>query len=102
MSKCEISARKYGTAFLRYIANTGMNRTRTVMSECAGPRCERNGICSASASMSASGMMVKVSSIGMLVLVLSSFAERAPMMYPVARCPTANDWISSVYSEERT
>jgi len=50
--------------------------------------------------MSASGMMVKVSSIGMFVFVFRILAEMAPMMYPVARWPTANDWFASVYGEE--
>ena len=46
-------------------------------------------------------MMAKVSSIGMFVFVFRILAEMAPMMYPVARWPTANDWFASVYSEER-
>jgi len=53
--------------------------------EWVGPRCSKPGI-----SMSMSDMMEATNSRGMFTLVSRSLDVAFPVMYPIARWPTAN------------
>jgi uncharacterized protein (DUF2225 family) len=65
--------------------------TRAVRIEWVGPLCWMN----LKKNRSMSGRTDKVRISGRLTLVLRSFAEVLPVMYPNAMCPTANELFSS-------
>ena len=58
--------------------------------EWVGPRCSRPGI-----NRSMSEMMEATNNSGMFTLTFRSLDVVLPVMYPRARCPTANVWCPS-------
>jgi len=60
------------------------------IAEWVGPLCSRPGI-----KRSMSGMTEATNSRGMLTLTFRSLDVALPVMYPRARCPTANVWCPS-------
>jgi hypothetical protein len=69
---------------------------RATMIECVGPRWLVNRI-----TVSASGMTDNARTRGMFSSVSTSFAVAFPRMYPLARCPTANEVVPSSHLPEQ-
>jgi len=66
-------------------------KSRVVMiREWVGPRCSRPGI-----NRSMSEMTEATNNSGMFTLTFRSLDVTLPVMYPRARCPTANVWCPS-------
>jgi hypothetical protein len=70
----------------------GMKTIIAAIIECVGPRCSRNGI-----SISMSGMTESVITRGMFSFVFVACAVNLQSIYPNAKCPTANDFFSSLF-----
>jgi len=73
-----------------------MKTISITMTECVGPLCSRKGI-----RISTSGTMESTNVAGMLKLVLESFADPPPRIYPRARCPTAKRLLFLRFKHER-
>ena len=63
----------------------GMKSKEMAMREWVGPRCFRPGI-----NRSMSGMIEATNNRGMFTFMFRSLDVALPVMYPRARCPTAN------------
>ena len=64
---------------------TGRKSRETMIREWVGPRCSRPGI-----NRSMSEMIEATNNRGMFALMFRSLDVAFPVMYPKARCPTAN------------
>ncbi len=82
--------------FLMIYYKKGMKTISITMTECVGPLCSRKGI-----RISTSGTMESTNAAGMLKLILESFADPAPRIYPRARCPTAKRLLFLRFKQER-
>lgn len=63
----------------------GRKNSEMMIREWAGPRCSRPGI-----NRSVSGTTEATNNRGMFTLTFRSLDVAFPVMYPKARCPTAN------------
>jgi len=85
MRECWIKATKYGVALFPKRKKTGKKRRKRKIREWVNPRCSRPSI-----NRSMSGMTEATNNRGMFKFTFRSLDVAFPVMYPKARCPTAN------------
>jgi len=76
---------KYGVALFPKSQKVGKERIERKIREWVNPRCSSPGI-----NRSMSGMMEATNNRGMFKLTFRSLDVAFPVMYPKAKCPTAN------------